>query len=86
MFSVIAVMAFSVSCVGNTSLIDEKINAIVFEKIEIQEDENNERYFLRGIATSCQSLTAGHTEQEAIIYINISAAICLGWSLSDVRL
>jgi hypothetical protein len=86
MFSAIGVMAFSVSSVGNTILIDEKINSIVFEEIEMQEGENNERCFERGIITFHQAITAGYTENEATLYMNIAEAICLGWSLSDVRL
>lgn len=86
MFSAIAMMAFSVSSMGNTIFIDENINTVVLEESEIQKDNSNEGCFLRGIATYYQSLTAGHTEEEAIIYMNISEAICLGWTLADVRL
>lgn len=86
MFSAVAMMAFSGGSMGNTIFIDENINTVVLEELEIQKDDSNEGCFLRGIATYYQSLTAGHTEDEAIIYMNISEAICLGWSLGDVRL
>ena len=86
MFSAIAMMAFSVSSMGNTIFIDENINTIVVEEMEIQEDISSERCFLRGIATYYQALVAEYSEEESINYMNISVAICEGWSLEDVNL
>lgn len=54
--------------------------------MEIQEDISSERCFLRGIATYYQALAAEYSEEEAINYMNISVAICEGWSLEDVNL